>query len=75
MGYPQMVLKCLLQKEAMFCVRAPGRSGRAAAKASHIKTKARQRRRVITQGRLQLKSKAEFGVRRLKDKTETGPES
>lgn len=75
MGYPQMALKYLLQKEAMFCVGLQADLEGQLLKASHMKMKARQRRRVTTQERLQLKSKAEFGIRRLKDKTETEPGS
>lgn len=82
MSYPQMVLNHLLQKEAVFCVRAPDRTGMARSKAakqlltvSPMKVEVRYRRRITTQGRLQLKSKADFGVRSLKDKTETGPGS
>lgn len=35
MSYPQMVLNHLLQKEAVFCVRAPDRTGMATSKAAH----------------------------------------
>lgn len=55
--------------------RAPGRSGRAAAQSLSNEDEGKAEEGVTTQGRLQLKSKAEFGVRRLKDKTETGPGS
>lgn len=70
------------KKEAVLCVRAPDRTGMAMSKGarqlfkvSPMTMKVRYRRRITTQGRLQLKSKADFGVRSLRDKTETGPGS
>lgn len=74
-----MILKYLLQKEAVFCAKPPNWSGIAITKAtgklskvSQVNMKKRQRGRLRIQERLQLKSKADFGVKSLSDKTKTG---
>lgn len=66
------------KRSSAFCVKAPNLSGisitkatRKLLKVSQVTIKERQRRRLAIQERLQLKSKADFGVRSLSDTTKT----